>query len=353
MAGSDLRLTAGHHDRPLRRAPLPFQLQLPRRGVASRGARRRGGPARPRRPRPHRPRRPVRGGPLRRDGRALGLPSVFGAELTLVGGEGSKGPVPAPPTPPGPTWWSWPATPRATPASAGPSPRPIWPAGRRADPPARSRTWRSTWPAGQGGHWLVLTGCRKGAVPTALTAAGPAAAARELDRLVEAFGRENVAVELWDHGDPLDTARNDALAQLAVSQGPGHGGHQQRPLRHRRPGGRWPPPWPPCGPGGRWPSSTAGFPRRPPPISRSGVEQERRFARWPGAVARAAELGRACAFDLRLVAPGLPDFRVPAGHDEQSWLVELVRRGAHRPLRPAGHRAGTAGHGPRSTTSSR
>ena len=36
---------------------------------------------------------------------------------------------------------------------------------------------------------------------------------------------------------------------------------------------------------------------------RSGTEQARRFARYPGAVARAAQLGRDCAFDLKLVAP--------------------------------------------------
>ncbi len=69
------------------------------------------------------------------------------------------------------------------------------------------------------GHWLVLTGCRKGSVPAALTASGPAAASHALRTLVEAFGPENVAVELWDHGDPLDTARNDALAHLAVTAG--------------------------------------------------------------------------------------------------------------------------------------
>ncbi|HYA68243.1 MAG TPA: error-prone DNA polymerase, partial [Acidimicrobiales bacterium] len=61
---------------------------------------------------------------------------------------------------------------------------------------------------------------------------------------------------------------------------------------------------------------------------RSGAEQERRFARWPGVVTQAATLGRACAFDLRLVAPGLPDFPVPAGYDEQGWLAELTYRGA-------------------------
>src|SRR6266498_2944564 len=45
-----------------------------------------------------------------------------------------------------------------------------------------------------GGHWLVLTGCRKGAVPSALVEHGPAAAGYQLDRLIETFGRDNVLV---------------------------------------------------------------------------------------------------------------------------------------------------------------
>src|SRR5205085_5402837 len=67
-----------------------------------------------------------------------------------------------------------------------------------------------------GGRWQVLTGCRKGTVPAALMEEGPAAAARQLADLVAAFGQDNVAVELWDHGDPLDSARNDALVALAL-----------------------------------------------------------------------------------------------------------------------------------------
>ena len=47
--------------------------------------------------------------------RALGMPSVFGSELTLVE-SGRRRAAPAPPTPSAPTWWSWPATPRGTPA---------------------------------------------------------------------------------------------------------------------------------------------------------------------------------------------------------------------------------------------
>src|SRR5215471_1382625 len=42
-----------------------------------------------------------------------------------------------------------------------------------------------------GGHWVVLTGCRKGPVPAALAAGGPGAAWRELGRLTEMFGHEN------------------------------------------------------------------------------------------------------------------------------------------------------------------
>src|SRR5205823_11515274 len=64
--------------------------------------------------------------------------------------------------------------------------------------------------------WFVLTGCRKGTVPRALASDGPLAGRHALDRLVEAFGRDRVLVELWDHGDPLDRHRNDALAELAV-----------------------------------------------------------------------------------------------------------------------------------------
>ena len=178
-----------------------------------------------------------------------------------------------------------------------------------------------------GGHWLVLSGCRKGAVPAALLDGGPQAASKEVGRLVDAFGRANVALELWDHGDPLDTARNDALARLAVEWGVDavatNNVHYATPagyrlattlaaVRARRP----------------LAELEGWLPPAPVACLRSPAEQSRRFARWPGTVARAAELGRACAFDLRLVAPRLPDFPVPAGMDEQGYLCQLVTEGA-------------------------
>ena len=87
-----------------------------------------------------------------------------------------------------------------------------------------------------GGHLLVLTGCRKGAVPAALVEAGPVVAARELDRLVDRFGTENVVVELFDHDEPLDSARNDALAALAVRRDLGI--VATNVVHHARPAGR-------------------------------------------------------------------------------------------------------------------
>jgi len=191
-----------------------------------------------------------------------------------------------------------------------------------------------------GHHWHVLTGCRKGAVPQALLDEGPGAARRELSGLVERFGRENVSVELWDHGDPIDLHRNESLARLAVQLNVGYVAtgnvHYHRPerfplacalgaVRARRP----------------LDQLDGWLPPAPGALLRSPGEQALRFDRWPGALERSVEIAQQCAFDLRLVAPRLPDFPVPEGHGEQTWLGELVRRGAcvrygsrERPLVP-------------------
>ncbi len=60
----------------------------------------------------------------------------------------------------------------------------------------------------------------------------------------------------------------------------------------------------------------------------------RRFARYPGAVERAAELARSCAFDLHLVAPNLPPYPCPAGMGEMQLLRRLTEEGAERRYGP-------------------
>jgi error-prone DNA polymerase len=175
--------------------------------------------------------------------------------------------------------------------------------------------------------WFVLTGCRKGAVPRALLDDGPAAARRALDRLVAAFGRDRVLVELWDHGDPLDRHRNDALTEVAAAasvevvatNNVHYATPHQRPLatalaavRARR----------------SLDEIDGWLPAAPFAHLRSAAEQRRRFARWPGAIERTIEIAAACAFDLKLAAPELPDHDVPPGHTEMTWLRELTARGA-------------------------
>lgn len=187
-----------------------------------------------------------------------------------------------------------------------------------------------------GGHWYVLTGCRKGTVPAALVESGPAAASRELARLIDAFGRDRVVVELWDHGDPLDSARNDALAGLAAQAGvevvATNNVHYALPGRSMLAGALA------AVRARRTLDDIDGWlPANSGACVRSGAEQARRFARYPGVVSRAAELGRECAFDLALVAPRLPDWPVPSGHSEMSWLRMLTETGAAERYGPRGY----------------
>ncbi|HEY3465496.1 MAG TPA: error-prone DNA polymerase [Amycolatopsis sp.] len=178
------------------------------------------------------------------------------------------------------------------------------------------------------GHVVVLTGCRKGAVRRALAERGPAAAHAELARLVDWFGRSHVAVELIDHRQPLDEAANDHLAALArelrlptiVSNNVHYATPADAPVADALAAVR----------ARRSTEELDGW--RPPSgqaFLRSGMEQRRRFERrYPGAVGRAAVLGVEVAFDLQLVAPDLPPFPVPRGHDEMSYLTELTWAGA-------------------------
>ncbi len=176
----------------------------------------------------------------------------------------------------------------------------------------------------------VLTGCRKGAVPKALVEHGPAAARRQLERLVSGFGRDRVVVELWDHGDPLDSARNDAMAEIAHRVGVAciatNNVHYATPVQRRlatavaavraRRSLHELDPWLPACAGAHL---------------RSGAEQARRFARYPGVVELASEIGRAAAFDLALVAPNLPPFPCPNGLTEMQYLRQLAEDGGrHR-----------------------
>ncbi|MGH8827854.1 MAG: DNA polymerase III subunit alpha, partial [Jiangellaceae bacterium] len=177
------------------------------------------------------------------------------------------------------------------------------------------------------GHWVVLTGCRKGAVPAALEAGGPGAAEVELRQLVDLFGPGNVVVELVDHDQPLDDARNDALFELARRVGVGvvasNNVHYARPadadLAHVLAAAR----------ARSSLEELAGWlPANGTSHIRAGAEMAARLSRYPGVMAATVELARECAFDLQLIAPDLPDRDVPDGHTDASWLRHEVGKGA-------------------------
>lgn len=178
-----------------------------------------------------------------------------------------------------------------------------------------------------GGHWHILTGCRKGAVRQALSEGGPEAAKRALADLVDRFSAERVSVELTHHGQPLDDERNAVLAGLAPHFGVGlvatTGAHFAHPSRRRL-------------------AMAMGAIRARQSLDaaagwlaplggshlRSGEEIARLFSGRTEVVTAAAELGEQCAFGLALIAPQLPPFDVPAGHTEDSWLRSLTMVGA-------------------------
>jgi error-prone DNA polymerase len=178
-----------------------------------------------------------------------------------------------------------------------------------------------------GGHWHILTGCRKGIVRQALSDGGPDAAECALADLVDRFTAERVSIELTHHGQPLDDERNAALAGLAPRFGVGvvatTGAHFAHPSRSRL-------------------AMAMGAIRARQSLDaaagwlaplggshlRSGEEMVRLFAQRPEVVTAAADLGEQCAFGLALIAPQLPPFDVPDGYTEDSWLRRLTMAGA-------------------------
>ncbi|MDF0531681.1 error-prone DNA polymerase [Tsukamurella sp. 8F] len=258
--------------------------------------------------------------------KTLGVPTVYGAELSLALDEERTG------TPD-------PAGEHLLVLAKGPEgyrrlSRAMADAHMAAGEKGRLRFDLDVLTEASGGHWHILTGCRKGAVRRALERAGEAAALAAVSDLVDRFGADSVSIELTTHGGPDDDERNNRLAALAAPAGlaggvgggiiattGAHFAHpQQRRLamtlaaiRARRTMDEM----------DGWLPSAGGA------HLRSGDEMAALLPDFPAAVGGAVELAGECAFDLKLVAPRLPPFDVPNGHTETSWLRELVSRGAH------------------------
>ena len=179
-------------------------------------------------------------------------------------------------------------------------------------------------------HWLVLTGCRKGSVRAPLPHHRmPTRGEQELSEaaliaLVERFGRDNVVVELFDHQNPMDSLHNDFLAELAnrhglpavatglvhyATAGEADLAHAMAAVRARS----------------SMDNLQSWLPASQAAYLRSGAQQQERFGAYPGVVTRTAEIAAELSFSLKKVTPGLPQSVCPPGHTPMSYLRELVR----------------------------
>ncbi|MCZ6662526.1 MAG: error-prone DNA polymerase [Actinobacteria bacterium] len=173
----------------------------------------------------------------------------------------------------------------------------------------------------------ALTGCHAGAVPKAAANGDLGATIRAASRLRELFG-PRLHMELWHHGMPEDDQRNDLMWEVAQKLGLSAVATNQVHYHDRRDaylsevlaaiGGR------------RTLAQADGFrPASDERYLKHPEEMAHRFARYPGVVARAGEMGRRLAFDLGLVAPRLPDFPMPEHfRDEMDYLRHLTWEGA-------------------------
>ncbi len=173
----------------------------------------------------------------------------------------------------------------------------------------------------------ALTGCHSGAVPKAALTGDLAATIRETGRLQDLFGAR-LHIEMWHHRMPEDDTRNDLLWEVAHRLGVSTVATNQVHYHQRSDaylsevlaaiGGR------------RTLAEADGFrPASDERFLKTPSEMTARFSRYPGVVARSAQLGNRLAFDLGLMAPQLPDFPMP-GHfrDEMDYLESLAWEGA-------------------------
>nr|WP_300338401.1 error-prone DNA polymerase [Actinomyces sp.] len=254
-------------------------------------------------------------------GRALGLPTVHGTELTMS--DGAHLPVLA-------------SSPEGYRRLVRAVSRHNLQAGRRQEPAHRLEDLAQVLRGGAGtpapSSCLVLTGTARGPLRRALgdpsrprtwdTRAADAC----LGRMVELLGADGVAVEVTLNGGPTDAALTQVLVRLAASH--------HLPLlatgavRCARPADSR---LADVLTATRLGTDLEGARGHLPAIGRwlrSGADMARLHRRAPQAVGVTAELAADLAFDLSLVAPDLPAPEVPRGHTPASWLRELTRRGA-------------------------
>ena len=171
-----------------------------------------------------------------------------------------------------------------------------------------------------------LSGCLRGAIPSALARGERAEAGRRAAELAELFEPGAFFLELWDHRTREEAALSEALARLGRELGlpPVATGnvHYARPdgrklcdvlfaIRHHTT----------LDAAGTRLLPNAEFYLQPP------AEMQRRFAAWPEAIENTRRIGAACVFELASLSFKFPPCALPEGETPGGALRRLSERG--------------------------
>jgi DNA polymerase-3 subunit alpha len=176
---------------------------------------------------------------------------------------------------------------------------------------------------------ICLTGCMSGRIPVLLREGGDEQALTELERLVAVLGRDNVYVELQDHGLPEQHELLPRLAALADRAGlrtvatndvhylrheDAHAHDallciQTQSLLSDEDRMRY---------------SSDEF------YLKSAEEMAERFKDYPGACAATVEIAERCQVTMEFGTFLLPTYAVPEGQTEDSYLRKLCEAGVRR-----------------------
>ncbi len=176
---------------------------------------------------------------------------------------------------------------------------------------------------------ICLSGCPSGRLSKALENGQLGAAKAEVERLVDIFGEDNVYLEMQCTGIPELAEVNPRLADLAAESGlklaATNDVHYLRAedapahdvLLCIQTGAR-------LAEQDRLRLSSEEF------YLKSPEEMRRAFRDFPQALPATLEIARRCNVEIELGGMLLPNFPVPAGYDEASYLRELCEQGLRR-----------------------
>ncbi|MFD8584205.1 error-prone DNA polymerase [Streptomyces californicus] len=169
--------------------------------------------------------------------------------------------------------------------------------------------------AAAAGQWAVLPGCP----PPDTDRCDVAAVAHRLARLTDVFGTSGTYAELVDHRLPEDSVAADAAWVAArragvpvIATGAVHYAAPRQArvaqaltaLRRREDLDR----------------AAGHLMAAPTAHLRPRAERAAFLSRYPGVADATVELGRSCVLDLGELRPELPEFAVPEGYTQDSWL---------------------------------